>query len=136
MKKCIVLFMMFLVVMHAGAQEQKPPVFIEDGFSTSGTMDLYWETKNTDDITKADKGARWHLENKNGYITFWLDVPPMNLYSLSKRQWKTESTMLVQSETADGTILYFVEDAIFRHLQILEYEKNKWLVHLCSQRNE
>ena len=34
MKKCIVLFMMFLVVMHAGAQEQKSPVFIEDGFST------------------------------------------------------------------------------------------------------
>lgn len=34
MKKCIVLFLMFLVVMHAGAQEQKSSVFIEDGFST------------------------------------------------------------------------------------------------------
>ena len=55
--------MMFLVVMHAGAQEQKSPVFIEDGFSTSGTMDLYWETKNTDDITKADKG-----ENHQGQV--------------------------------------------------------------------
>ena len=64
MKKCFILFMMLLVAMHAGAQEQNLPVFIEDGFSTSGTMDMYWETKDTDDITKADKGARWHLEKR------------------------------------------------------------------------
>jgi hypothetical protein len=135
MKKFILLFML-LVATSVEAQEQKAPVFIEDGFSTSGTMDMYWETKNTDDITKADKGARWHLEKKNGNITFWIDVPPMNLYFLSKTQWRSESTMLVQSETVNGTILYFVEDVNFRHLQILEYEKNKWLVHLCSQKNE
>ena len=125
MKKLLSLFSILLVVMHAGAQGQKPPVLIEDGFSTNGTMNLYWETKDTNDITKADEGARWHIENKNGYITFWIDVPPLNLYSLSKTQWKSENTMLVQSETVDGTILYFVEDTNFRHLQILEYEKNK-----------
>ena len=136
MKKLLSIVVMLLIVLSADAQEQRPPVFIEDGFSTSGTMDMYWETNNTDDITKADKGARWHLENKGGKITFWIDVPSLNLYSLSKTQWRSESTMLVQSETIDGTILYFVEDTNFRHLQILEYEKNKWLVHLCSQRNE
>ena len=135
MKKFILLFML-LVATSVEAQEQKAPVFIEDGFSTSGTMDMYWETKNTDDITKADKGARWHLENKNGNITFWIDVPPMNLYSLSKTQWKSESTILVQSETDTGTILYSVGDPFYTHLQILEYEKNKWLVHLCSRKNE
>ena len=40
---------MLLVAISVGAQVQKPPEIIEDGFSTSGSMDLYWETKNTDD---------------------------------------------------------------------------------------
>ena len=52
MKKLLSLFSILLVVMHAGAQGQKPPVLIEDGFSTNGTMNLYWETKDTNDITK------------------------------------------------------------------------------------
>ena len=59
---------------------------IEDGFSASGSMNMYWETENTDDISKADDGARWHLERKGGSITFWIDEPPISAEDVAELQ--------------------------------------------------
>ena len=95
-------------------------------------MDLYWETTDTNDITNADKGAKWHIERKNNIITFWIDIPPLGLYSLSKTSWKAEDAALVLNTMDNGFKVYIVADLQFRHLQIMEYEKGKWLVHLCS----
>lgn len=127
MKKLLTIFVFFVTIITANGQ-----TFIQDGFKTSGSMVMYWESENTDDITKADDGAKWHLEQNDGMITFWIDIPPLNLYHLSKTQWKKYITALVLNKMENGLRVYIVADLQFRHLQVIEYEKGKWLVQLCS----
>lgn len=127
MKKLLAILAFSVMITTANGQ-----TLIQDGFKTSGSMVMYWESGNTDDITKADDGAKWHLEQNDGMITFWIDVPPLNLYHLSKTQWKKNISALVLNKMENGLRVYIVADLQFRHLQVIEYEKDKWLVHLCS----
>ena len=127
MKKLLTILVFFVTITTANGQ-----TLIQDGFKTSGSMVMYWESENTDDITKADDGAKWHLEQNDGMITFWIDVPPLSLYNLSKTQWKKDITALVLNKMENGLRVYIVADLQFRHLQVIEYEKDKWLVQLCS----
>ena len=127
MKKLLAILAFSVMITNANGQ-----TLIQDGFKTSGSMVMYWESVNTDDITKADDGAKWHLEQNDGMITFWIDVPPLNLYHLSKTQWKKNISALVLNKMGNGLRVYIVADLQFRHLQVIEYEKDKWLVHLCS----
>ena len=126
MKK-VFLFVMLLVSMTAGAQDVR---LIDDGFSVSGSMNMYWETEDKNDISYADKGSRWHLERKEGKTTFWIDCPPLNLWQLSKTIWKDAVATVQIME--NNLKVYIVRDIQFKHLMVLEFEKDKYMVQLCS----
>jgi hypothetical protein len=122
--KQLLTFALFLLTMTAGAQD---PVLIEDGFQANCTMNIFWESDDPDDMADADKDAKWHIEKQDGCITFWIDLPQVK--QLSKTQWKNAAlTMTV----INGMKTYIVSDHQFRHLAILEFEKNKYIVHLYS----
>lgn len=129
MRKTITIIMILLAVMTVSAQE---PILIDGNmFQESGSMNMYWESENTDDISKADDGARWHIE-KNGQntITFWIDLPQQGLYQLSKTTWNDAA--LIMEKPAEDRKIYSVHDDQFRHLAVIEYDKGKYLVQLCS----
>lgn len=92
---------------------------------------MYWETTDLDDAGKADEGARWHLEQMNDTISFWIDVPPLGLYHLSKKQWIKGDACAIYQKIA-GFRTYVIFDVRFKHIQIFEYDKNKWMVQICS----
>lgn len=127
MKKLLSILAFSVMIATANGQ-----TLIQDGFKTSGSMVMYWESENTDNITKADDGAKWHLEQNEGMITFWIDIPSLSLYNLSKTQWEKNISALVLNKMGNGLRVYIVADLQFRHLQVIEYEKDKWLVQLCS----
>lgn len=127
MKKLLSILAFSVMIATANGQ-----TLIQNGFKTSGSMVMYWESENTDNITKADDGAKWHLEQNEGMITFWIDIPSLSLYNLSKTQWEKDIAALVLNKMENGLRVYIVADLHFRHLQVIEYEKDKWLVHLCS----
>ena len=134
-RKIIILAAMVAMAVSAGSQS-KDPILIQNGFSMSGSMNMYLETTDMNDAVKGDDGAKWHLEKKNDIISFWIDIPPMNLYRLSETKWIKDEAVLVLNKMDNNLRVYIVANLQFRHLQIIEYEKNKWLVHLCSYANE
>lgn len=136
MKRKIFLIAMLVAMAVSAEAQSKDPILIQNGFGTSGSMNLYLETNDMNDIAAADDGAKWHLEKKNDVISFWIDIPPMKLYRLSETRWTKDDVALVLNKMDNGLRMYIVANLQFRHLQIIEYEKNKWLVHLCSYTNE
>lgn len=136
MKRKIFLIAMLVAMAVSAEAQSKDPILIQNGFSTSGSMNLYLETNDMNDIADADDGAKWHLEKKNDVISFWIDIPPMKLYRISETRWTKDDAALVLNKMDNGLRMYIVANLQFRHLQIIEYEKNKWLVHLCSYTNE
>ena len=113
MKKVLSIAIVLLTAMAAFAQNEEP-VLIQNGFSTSGTMNMFLETTDINDVAKADDGAKWHLELKNDTITFWIDVPPMGLYRLSETKWKKDDAALVLNKMDNGLRVYIVADIQFR----------------------
>lgn len=136
MKRKIFLIAMLVAMAVSAEAQSKDPILIQNGFSTSGSMNLYLETNDMNDIADADDGAKWHLEKKNDVISFWIDIPPMKLYRISETRWTKDDAALVLNKMDNDLRMYIVANLQFRHLQIIEYEKNKWLVHLCSYTNE
>ena len=131
MKKALLFFALLLIGMMASAQ-QNNAILIKEQVKLAGSMNQYWETSDTDDISPGDKGARWHLNtDKDGNITFWIDVPLLGLYNLSKTTWKNDEAALALN-TIDGLRCYIVARPPYSHLRIMEYDKDKWLVHLCT----
>jgi hypothetical protein len=90
MKKLLSILAFSVMIATANGQ-----TLIQNDFKTSGSMVMYWESENTDNITKADDGAKWHLEQNEGMITFWIDIPSLSLYNLSKTQWEKDIAALV-----------------------------------------
>ena len=126
MKKVFLIAMMLLTII-ANAQTT-----IEKGFKKSGTMSLYWETKDVSNISKADKGAKWNIDYTGNDIVFWIDIPSEGLYNLSKTKWNEREHKLIMTTVDGGGKMYVVKDSKYRHLTVMEYEKGKWLVQLCS----
>ena len=131
MKKVLPILLMLLICLTASAQE---PILLENDFQINGNMTLFWETEDSNDISNADEGAKWHLEQKNingiHYITFWIDLLDPKLKQLNKTTWK--NAIVTLTKTDEKTKMYVVSDNQFRHLLIVEYEKGKNLVQLCS----
>ncbi len=129
MRRFYLIFTMFLMVITSIAQE---PILVEgDKFQASGSMNMYWESENPVDMAEADEGARWHIEKNDKHtVTFWIDLPKSGLYQLSKNTWK--DAVLIVEKSAENRKMYSVHDSQFRHLVIMEYEKNKYIVQLCS----
>ena len=127
-----ILLILFTTFSLFSLSQTNETIFIENGFKASGSMNMYWESTNTDDINPADNGSRWHLEVNNDIISFWIDCPHLDLYELSKMQWSKDEAALVYNKTEGNRIVYTVAKPPFKHLSIFEYDKNKWLVHLCS----
>ena len=123
-------FFLLLIGINLSAQRMS---LIEEDINVSGSMDQYWETTDIGDVSPADKGARWHLVKKGEIIIFWIDIPPMGLYELSKTQWNTDHNVLAIQKDAKGLVSYYIASSKFMHLCILEYEKGHWLVQLCSR---
>lgn len=131
MKKALSIFALLLIGIATFAQKDTV-ILVKEPVKLAGSMDQYWETTDMDDISPGDKGARWHLNTDNaGTITFWIDVPPLGLYDLSKNAWKVDDAALVLN-IIDGMRCYVVAHPPFSHLRIMEYDKDKWLVHLCT----
>ena len=131
MRKVLSIMLLLLAVLKVSSQE---PKLLEKDFQINGTMTLFWETEDPNDMSNADEGAKWHLEQKsiNGIrnITFWIDLPNPLLKQLSKTTWKDAVVIMIPVE--DNKKMYVVRDYQFRHLLIAEYEKGKYLVQLCS----
>ena len=104
-----------------------------NNFQINGAMTLYCESENISDCSDADKGAKWHLEQKSAKgvrnITFWIDLPDPRLRQLSKTTWSSSAVFLTNM---NGLKMYVVRDNEFKHLVIVEYEKGKFLVQFCS----
>ncbi len=112
--------------------QEKDFFLAENGFSVSGSMNMFLETTDMKDITPTDNDARWHIVHKGDVIEFWIDLINHKIYNLNKTQWQANNTVLAV-QISDGLRTYIVSDSKFIHLQIIEYEKNKWLVNLCSR---
>ena len=112
------------------AQEAK---LLEADFQMNGAMTMFWETEDPQDMSYADEGCRWHLEQKKDndkrIVTFRIDRPDPKLKQLSKTTWKDAIVTMIIRE---GKKMYVVRDYQFRHLVIAEYDKGKYLVQLCS----
>jgi hypothetical protein len=126
MKKVILGLFLLMVAIASTAQT---PTLIEDGFQTNGSMNIYWESEDPNDMANADQGAKWHLEKQKGIVTFWIDLPQPQLKQLSKTSWKEAALFMI---VTNGMKMYVVRDNQFRHLTIAEYEKGKYMVQLCS----
>ena len=131
MKKTLSIIALLLVISVAFAQKDTV-IIVKESVKLAGSMDQYWETTDMNDISPGDKGARWHLNTDNaGTITFWIDVPPLNLYNLSKTTWKSDEAALAMN-IIGGMRCYVVAHPPYSHLRIMEYDKDKWVVHLCT----
>ena len=118
---------MLLVAVLTGWSQD--PILVKDGFQANGSMTIYWESENPQDMTNADEGTKWHLEKQKGVVTFWIDLPDPKLKQLSKTTWKDVALTMTMT---DSMKMYVVRGNRVRHLTIAEYEKGKYLVQLCS----
>lgn len=129
MKRVITFVVLFMSILAVNAQEDI--LHLDNGFKTSGSMDMFWESEDESDAYPVDDGSRWHLEIQDDIITFWIDVPKLALYSLNLTKWELGKNC-ASLHRNDGLKMYLVFDSNCRHLGIIEYEKNKWLVQLCT----
>lgn len=131
MKRVITFVVLLMSLLAVNAQEDA--FLMDNGFKASGSMDMFWESEDDSEISPVDEGAKWHLEIQDDVIMFWIDVPKHDLYSLSLSQWELGKNS-VFLHRKDGLKMYLVCDtkAKCRHLGIVEYDKNKWLVQLCT----
>ena len=106
-------------------------ISLSNGFSMSATMDAYLDTPNAEDAKELGEGAKWHLGVVNNMVRFWIDIPSRGIYDLSKREWSLSEVMATM-KVINELKAYMIFDKNFIHLQIFEYEKNLWVVHLCS----
>ncbi len=131
MRKVLSIMLLLSFVQVISAQE---PILLDKDFQMNGAMTLFWETEDPKDISNADEGTKWHLEQKkiNGvrHITFWIDLLDPSLKQLSKTTWKDAVVTMITTE--EKMKMYVVRDYQFRHLLIAEYEKGKYVVQLCS----
>lgn len=132
MKKALLTTLLLLAGLAAVAQT---PRLLDADFQMNGPMTIYWDTDNPADMTNADVGCKWHLEQKKSgdtrTVTFWIDMADYRLKQLSKTTWK--DAVVVLTENGDEKLkMYVVRDYQFRHLTIAEYERGKYLVQLCS----
>ncbi len=104
---------------------------LPNGFSMSAPMNAYLDTPNAEDAKELDEGAKWHLEVSDNMVCFWIDIPSRGLYNLSKREWSLSEVMAAM-KVINELKAYTIFDKDFIHLQVFEYEKNLWVVHLCS----
>lgn len=111
---------------------QQTDLLVND-FQINGAMTLYCESESISECSDADKGAKWHLEQKSAKgvrnVTFWIDLPDPRLKQLSKTTWSSSAVFLTNM---NGLKMYVVRDNEFKHLVIAEYEKGKFLVQFCS----
>ncbi len=131
MRKVLSTMFMLLAMLTTSAQTT---TLLDKDFQINGAMTLFWETEDPKDMSNADEGAKWHLEQKNidgiRNITFWIDLPNPSLKQLNKTTWQDAVVILTTVE--DSKKMYVVRDYQFRHLLIAEYEKGKYIVQLCS----
>ena len=127
-------FLILLLLSCITTKGQSNPTILDADFQMNGTMTLFWETEDPQNISNADEGCKWHLEQKkeNGkrIVTFWIDMSDPKLKQLNKTTWKDAVVTMVIVE--DKKKMYVVRDYQFRHLTIMEYDKEKYLVQLCS----
>ena len=126
------LLLSVLLGVAMSALGQQTDLLVND-FQINGSMTLYCESESISDYSDADKGAKWHLEQKSEkgirIVTFWIDLPDPRLKQLSKTTWSSSAVFLT---TMNGLKMYIVRDNEFKHLVIAEYEKGKFLVQFCS----
>jgi hypothetical protein len=126
------LLLSVLLGVAMSALGQQTDLLVND-FQINGSMTLYCESESISDYSDADKGAKWHLEQKSEKgirnVTFWIDLPDPRLKQLSKTTWSSSAVFLT---TMNGLKMYIVRDNEFKHLVIAEYEKGKFLVQFCS----